>query len=192
LAMLSQKDSQRPKRYDLWRHSLRTGFLAQRFIRNAREEDPHEMFVAGMLHDLGKLLMLELDEPRYLPLLNAHYHADPALLQAERTLFSFDHPALSAACLRRWHLPEEICLAIHYHHSAMDPSSPAPNLIPRSANVIGLADSLEHALAQGEECGSITDRLASTAMFKLLNLDAKFLTAVIEAVGEDAEFLCLD
>lgn len=97
----------------LWQHSLRTSVVAQQVAERIPNLRARDVFVVGLMHDLGKLILLELDEERYAPLLPL---SDAELLQGEREAFGFDHAALGAACLERWSLPDRMVHAVRGHH----------------------------------------------------------------------------
>ena len=121
LALLSLGHSAHPLRKELTRHSMRTGAAAQSLARSSRSADPGEAFVAGLVHDIGALLMLELWPGQSEAILRAQ--EPDRRLGAEHAAFGFDHALLGAACLERWSLPPSICAAVRGHHDSEPPAA---------------------------------------------------------------------
>ena len=108
--------------------AILSDLLAQRLTVNYAEG----AFVAGLLHDVGRLLIaLGLGE-EYGRILQLHEAEGKPLFDCEVEVIGFTHPELSAEALVLWNLPEPIQNAVRYHHSPdLDTTSP-PNGIALS------------------------------------------------------------
>jgi len=95
-------------------HSLETGLGAAQLMRIHEPGREGEAFTAGLLHDLGMLLVEGITQGRdhIAPLLPS----ERPLCDAERNLLGTDHAALGAVITRRWRLPEEHQDVIAHHH----------------------------------------------------------------------------
>jgi len=95
-------------------HSLETGLGAAQLLRTHEPGREGEAFTAGLLHDLGMLMVEGIcrDQTVTTPLLPS----DHPLCDAERHLLGTDHAALGAVLTRRWRLPEEHQEVIARHH----------------------------------------------------------------------------
>jgi HD-like signal output (HDOD) protein len=114
IATMSIGRGEDPTRLHIWQRSLRAAATAQLFSSKIGWAGP-EAFVAGMLHDIGTLILLELHPYLYEDIL--HFANSPShLIETECTTFSFDHAQLGAAALERWHLPERTVNAVLRHH----------------------------------------------------------------------------
>jgi HD-like signal output (HDOD) protein len=101
--------------------------LAQRLTVNYAEG----AFVAGLLHDVGRLLIaLGLGE-EHDRILQMHEAGKP-LLECEMETVGFSHPQLSSEALVYWNLPEQIQNAVLYHHSADTDPLARPNEVALS------------------------------------------------------------
>lgn len=110
-------------RGELWRHSVACGLGAQVLAKHAKPAAPHigsvtpdEAFVAGLLHDIGKMVIGSLlagyfEQARALALAENMAFAD-----AERALLGFDHAQAGAAIGEKWNLPAPLVDAIACHH----------------------------------------------------------------------------
>jgi HD-like signal output (HDOD) protein len=98
-------------------HSAAVAVLSDLLAQRMPVEYPEGAFVAGLLHDVGRLLIalaLPQDFGRVLDLYNA---GGRPWLDCELELLGFVHPDLSAAALQVWKLPVEIQTAVRDHHN---------------------------------------------------------------------------
>lgn len=124
----------------LWIHSLAAALAAQTGGRMLDMPVKNEAFTAGLLHDIGKLVisthfagwMGDLQEMVLDKGASAH--------QAEQKLFGFTHEAVGAAVVERWNLPDRIVQMIRFHHQASECGDPNCALIEFAdycANMLG-------------------------------------------------------
>lgn len=100
---------------DLWRHSLTVAQLTERVALLSARIDPQEAFLAGLVHDIGRLALQKVRH---------EYVADYQRLTgrgcepvfAEMVLCGFDHGAIGAEVLRCWSFPEHLIEAVGQHH----------------------------------------------------------------------------
>lgn len=148
LAVMSMGKKDSVLNHRILQHSLQTAAAASLLARQlALGFDNSMVFVAGLVHDVGKLVMLALEEPQYSPLIKMQTSGD-AVREKERELFGFDHAELGAGCLERWKLPEKICQAVEYHHyRGAEPISPLAALVSVANQLVELRDNGVDALA---------------------------------------------
>lgn len=117
--------------YDLagfWSHSLRVAELSRTIAARLDRTDLEEAYLAGLLHDVGQLLMLGGMGGRYGALL-AWSRDEEALLALERPELGTDHAAVGAWLIDQWRLSSFMADAVLFHHcqpgeiSAADPLS---------------------------------------------------------------------
>ncbi len=104
---------------DVWLHSYLAGFgcreLALRLPPGTLPADPDAIFLAGLLHDVGKILFLSQDEAGYAAdLTEAGSSAE--LRGRELRRFGTDHAEAGAELLGAWHLPPWLCAVVGSHH----------------------------------------------------------------------------
>lgn len=122
-----------------WRHAVGTALCA-RGIATHRGLDPESAYLAGLLHDIGRLVLATRFAPRYKDVLARQLADDIPLVQAENAELGLDHAMVGAALARHWNFPEPIRQAIAEHH---DTSHPA---LDTMVMVVHAADSLAHAM----------------------------------------------
>ena len=104
-----------PTGRSIWIHSLATALAASEICRQAKMRGADEAFSCGLLHDVGKLILLRADAPFYSDLLKSGEEVGDISVIEQRTL-GFDHAELGAAAGIAWKLPGPVCHMIRYHH----------------------------------------------------------------------------
>lgn len=130
----------------LWEHSLATALLARALARQAGVGQAEEVFAAGLLHDIGKLVLSSRFPGPYGRALARTAGTGVRLCESERDQLQVDHAEAGGILARKWGLPPLLLEAIEHHH---DPQR-APGC-PRETAVVQVADALAIGLAWG--CG---------------------------------------
>ncbi len=102
----------------MWRHSLRTGRLAADIARaeNADSKVVEAAMIAGMLHDIGKLILLKMPR-RYNEVMDLIETTDCSFTAAEYTVMDASHSELGAYLLGLWGLPRNVVETVAFHHN---------------------------------------------------------------------------
>jgi HD-like signal output (HDOD) protein len=156
-------------RRGLWRHAVRCAFtarlLALRGVLDRSEAE--DLFIAGLLHDLGKLLLWPTLRHCAEEFDQAMRASDGNLVASERAVCGMDHAAAGALVARRWNLAESLVETIAHHH---DPTQ-AP-LHPALVSAVHLVNWVLSELRVGLlPRWSYGPRLVPAAL-ELLHLDA--------------------
>ncbi|MFH1278406.1 MAG: HDOD domain-containing protein [Candidatus Eisenbacteria bacterium] len=99
----------------LWDHGIRVGVWCRALARAVGSLDGEEAFTAGLLHDLGKGVVLRELPKSQSRLRNLILERRECRI-LEKEAIGFDHAQLGAWALGRWRLPESLVLAVRYHH----------------------------------------------------------------------------
>ena len=154
-----------------WRHVLGTAVAAQALARPLRRK-PESLFIAGLLHDIGRLVMLSANPEGFARVIQIAAERDCHLVDVEAEIFGCDHTAVGAAIAQHWNFPADIVEALAFHH---DPAQTAPGSL---AAIIHYADGIAKALdLEGAENTQMA-RLQPAAI-DALGLDWQTLTAVL-------------
>lgn len=107
------------ERFDMlrfWRHSVYCALVARFLARRARVLHAERLFIAGLLHDVGRLLICGL-LPEPATDIQQRAAAGEDICSAERDVLGFDHEEIGRELLRLWQLPKELCVAVGCHHA---------------------------------------------------------------------------
>lgn len=145
--LFSRFDATQHKGYDLdrlWKHCLSTGCvckaLAQAEGFNQTEQD--ELYVTGLLHDVGKLILLCSDQDVYETILATCRKDNIAIWRAERDQLECTHAELGAYLLGLWGLSDKTITSVFHHHHLME----YPGDMPLHATIVHVANALDHEL----------------------------------------------
>jgi len=100
----------------LWDHSLGVS-IAARVVADAwHPELASPAFTAGLLHDVGKSVLMGIPEAGYEQLMRTFYNDGTPLAELEREHLGCDHAEVGKAVCEHWRLPETLSIAIRHHH----------------------------------------------------------------------------
>jgi len=98
-------------------HSAATAIVAESIAAALNAPNCQGAFLAGLLHDIGKLLIAITAPQQYEMSLELASASGRPLVECERELLGTDHAELSGLALTRWSLPEPVCRAVFHHHA---------------------------------------------------------------------------
>ncbi len=97
-----------------WRHSFLTAVLAKNLSTEIGGVHPSEAYLIGLLHDIGKLLLLCGFPEQYKKIAREKTETD--LESREKEVLKITHSEAAALLIRHWHLQETIAEAVFFHH----------------------------------------------------------------------------
>lgn len=130
----------------LWRHSMGVALIAQKLCQEMPKCQRLGGFTAGLLHDLGKIFMLEHFSEAYREVHQEAGKNGHHLFELEEKRFGLHHATIGESLAANWNLPEALVRAIAFHHQPF--SAPSHG---EMAALIGLADYLQHRAVLAEE-----------------------------------------
>ncbi len=162
----------------LWEHSLGCALASGAVAKAAGFEDPEEFTVAGLLHDLGKVVTAV-----QLPELNTAVQQtveqkQVSYYEAERLILGFGHDRINAWLARHWNLPPNVREAMTYHHHP-----DRAQFYPQTAAVVHVGNFLVRIFEYGNGGDDQTAYFKPAAM-KVLKLKMKNLEPVMDELSE--------
>jgi HD-like signal output (HDOD) protein len=166
-------------RFDM--HSAAVAILSDMLAQKLPVEYPEGAFVAGLLHDLGRLLIA-------IGLPEQHDRIDSSKpLESELEILGFTHAELSADALAVWNLPEPILLAVRHHHDVQSDAPGREGVLTLSAVVAtanNYVNSIGVAIAPVADTGS-----SDGTLIEKIGLDPERLEATLEEFRSEYELM---
>jgi putative nucleotidyltransferase with HDIG domain len=101
-----------------WLHNIEVGIAAETVAKHhATTVTPDEAFTAGVLHDIGRLVLVQAFPREALSAQQLHVARGMSLRDAELRVIGYTHDAIGGALALQWNFPKEIFAAIREHHS---------------------------------------------------------------------------
>jgi HD-like signal output (HDOD) protein len=161
-----------------WKHSLACG-IGARCLAIARQLPAAEkFFVAGLLHDLGRLVLLSQVPKKATEILELYQSRRMLLRDAERAVLGFDHAQIGGELLRGWQYPANLVHAVEYHHCPM-----SAGFFQLESSVVHVADYLVHAMQMGNSGEQFVPPL-STPSWERVGLTTDVLESVMDSIDE--------
>lgn len=126
----------------IWEHSLAVALLSRELGQVLRLRGTEEAFICGLLHDIGKILLLKNDFQTYSDILEEN--DEMQMLHSEMTNFGYNHTQIGSLVASRWGLPDGVCHTILNHHN---PSQSEQFMVV--AHLISSADSIANSKGFG-------------------------------------------
>ncbi len=165
----------------LWEHAVRTGLAARRVAEFTRRADADEAFAAGVLHDIGKVIIL-LNEPDKYAEAHKRLEAGAAdSVYVERELLGFDHCLVGDRLLESWGMPGNLRAVARWHHEPEGAADQTPLV-----QVVACGDLLSHSLGGGSGAGGRLDERLDQAC-QVLDLDGGARSDLVELLNLDLE-----
>lgn len=164
-----------------WRHSLACGVGSRRLAMELRLPKPDKFFVAGLLHDVGRLVLFA-EAPEMAERIFQVYQQENVLLQeAEVRVLGYDHQHVGEALLRHWKYPENLVQAVAYHHQPV-----LRDTVQVEAAVVHLSDHVVNAM----EIGSSGERFVpplNARVWEQLQFSTDLLPSLVTHIDEQLQ-----
>lgn len=161
---------------DLMDHSFRVATIGQSICRAERldKDLTNEAFTAGLLHDVGKLILAENAAEGFVNAIELARTEEISQVAAERHEFGLGHDGIGGYLLSLWGLPQSIVEAVAFHHQPQSLHGPKLN----AAMVTYVANVLAHEElgAEGGETQECTELLASVGKLDRIDVWRQAIT----------------
>ncbi|MEZ4386207.1 MAG: HDOD domain-containing protein [Candidatus Krumholzibacteriia bacterium] len=183
---MMSKLSRSPQLADIARHSLTTAGLAQVLAEATGTVPPEEAFVTALVHDIGKVVLIECSAAA-MDAVRRDIAAGAPPLEAERRHYGITHDRAGRRLASRWQLPLELQNIIGDHHD-IDPAQP-PRRLDSRLGVIVFANALGHCACGDADTGRATlilHRAARALEIPVANIEplARRLQIEVEDLAE--------
>lgn len=158
-----------------WCHSITTGIAARTIAISQNVPNSERLFICGLLHDIGKMIMSIL-LPREMESLNSvNKNRNVKIDNAEEQIFGFTHGNLANELLASWHFPDTISQPINHHHDLACPDEfKTDTAIVHIANV--LANNIQAPISEDD------DTIMKPEAIDILDIDQATIESYYEEV----------
>lgn len=164
-----------------WRHSNAVA-IAAKLIARRLNFNVDIAFTAGLLHDLGSLVLVTQYPEQYASAIDYRKAQHVSQLEAERKILGIDHAAVGEALATEWNFSDIMKNAIAGHHQ---PEKPGLGFL---ATIIHVADGMAHVLDVTTDKGQETIEVSALS-WTSLNLDQAAMDQLLEELAEQLEKL---
>jgi HD-like signal output (HDOD) protein len=161
-----------------WQHSLACGIGARLIALERRLPKADKYFVAGLLHDVGRLVLFAEAPQSAQQIFDLYQHDRLLLREAEVRVLGFDHQQIGGALLRHWKYPANLVETVAYHHEPM-----ASGAAREEASVVHLSDHLVNAMQIGSSGERHVPPLNMKA-WETLRIKADALSSIIFGIDD--------
>lgn len=160
----------------LYEHSMGCAAAARIIAQKKGLREPEEVYVAGLLHDIGKVVMALEFPDSYEAALACAVKKDLLIGEAEKRFFAENHPVLGGILAEKWRFPKKLNDAILYHHRPQEAES-----FPLETAIVHLADILIKARGLGFS-GDYIVPAVNEAAFDRLELSEQDILEIFRAL----------
>lgn len=146
--------SKSPLRTALWAHDIATAVIARTLAARLRPNQGDLLFLGGLMHDIGKLLLLQRAPAELSKAIALAAEKGIELFEAEGLVFPFDHTEVGQLIGEKWNFSKELLDIIRNHHRVGEFNNRTARQAtrqggPTNPEIIWAADTIAHALALG-------------------------------------------
>ncbi|MDI9542000.1 MAG: HDOD domain-containing protein [Pseudomonadota bacterium] len=120
--LFNEKEKRNLDFYKFWQHSIACAVCAKSIASKISPPAAEDAFIAGLLHDLGKVVADQLicKNGEYREVLEVMNRANSDIIEVERSIVGVDHATLGKYLMEKWNLPALLCKTVGYHHTIVE------------------------------------------------------------------------
>lgn len=179
-------------RLEFWLHSLAVALIASKLCEDSGFRRPELAFVAGLIHDLGKVPLDNNFKNVFPKLLEETTSRIDMFFQTEKNLMNFNHADLGHFLTNLWNFPSSISLAILNHHNPDRILETTPVMDRILHEAVFIANQIAKAMNLGHSCDEIVQEIP-LQMLKELSIPKgtsdRFITTIIRNLNQMTKYL---
>jgi len=161
-----------------WQHSLACGIAARLLALEKRLPKADKFFVAGLLHDIGRLVLFARAPHLAQQVFKVYGSERILLIDAEKRALGFDHQEIAGGIMQLWKFPDNLIQAVACHHNPI-----AADIARQEASVVHLADHLVNAMHLGSSGERHIPPLSMRA-WETLGLPTTVLSTIMTGIDD--------
>ncbi len=169
----------------LWSHSIACGIGARHLARAFAPECLDDAFICGLLHDVGKVVLLNEAPDAYAAVMKRADAAKEASVTAERAILGYTHAELGATVAEQWHYPAIIRDVVRLHHAEDERlAASGDEHVVRVVALVDLANTACKVLGTGYMSARADLRLEARPGWALIGLDGRGSDALVDEIRQ--------
>lgn len=188
-ALKSRKAQEVSIRESFWDHSVGTGLIARYIDKKLGMRSMGREFVAGLLHDVGKIILDQYFHQEFIAAYNMSIDKDRPMYETEMDLIGTNHMEVGYYIAQKWNLPPYLADVILWHHQPSQAASRDMAALISMANLLAKASQLS---CGGDRMSFI---LSDQEAWKVLKerghaveaLDMERITFEMESIGDQVK-----
>ncbi len=164
-----------------WEHSITCGISARMIASFKNIPNPERLFVAGLLHDIGRIVIYKQLPRQGKEILLRAQQIHCLLRNAELEILGFDHTHIGGLLLKKWKLPLVLEQLIEFHHQ------PLKSQYSLEASILFVADILANALQIGTSGEHLVPPLIPPQAWEQLGLETESLFKIIQLIDRQVD-----
>jgi len=176
----------------LWEHSFGTALAARIIAGKTGLADEEEAFLAGLFHDIGKVIMNNHDRSKFQLVMERCYNEEIPFHEAERSVYHYSHEEVGSLVIRKWNFPEMLTDTVLRHHDLAFSDLGDLKLL-HLTSIVSLADGFCQKLGIGQRYPVEELCLAETRAAGFLGLEedviGRLLDGFTESFANDSSYL---
>lgn len=165
----------------IWENSACTAIACHTIARQLKKHYVDEAFLLGLLHDLGKLVLVRQIPNEYQKVVDAGA-TGRCFVDIEQDQLGFAHPLIGALVAKKWNFSSESCQVILHHHDPLE--VPFKTVQDEKTALVQLADMIAHCVGKGHDAGYPDLTADAINVAKLFDISEDGLKALIAEVGQ--------
>ncbi len=163
---------------ELWKHSQAVAMTSRYIARQKRFKNPEVFYTAGIIHDIGKLVLNQYLQEDYQKVLSLIYDEGYDFIKAEEAVLGFNHAQTGMKLAEKWNLPPEMVEAIGCHHSPEEAT-----INPTLSSVLHISDSIALMMGFGLGIGGLAYNFSEFAL-ETTGIDGQQIETILPAVTD--------
>jgi len=173
---------------DFWRHSMACALFSQAMMESVSQELSARAFCAGLLHDIGKMVLDRTEPDAYATVLLQAATDSRALLEVEQELLGTTHAEVGREVLAYWKLPRYYEEAVWSHHAPVQVIDEDQYLL---SGIVHIANILTHMTSIGASGNTCVQSLTPQLLARF-SLTPQQLDGIIERVPRQIDVICAE
>ena len=174
----SQREDNHFSRNQLWKHSVAVATMAKLIMRMEFAESGDFIYVAGLLHDFGLLIIDQVFPEKLIKILELMEAKDAHILEVTEEVFGFNHLELTSMLIENWNFPEELKQIVANYFSPFR----IDEHLKRDTIILTLADHFcnNHVSNFGIGSGYAADKRVISKCYKELKIHPYAMTSIVD------------